>query len=240
MNINFFVNWIFNFRSPIQTFHLDEYLIAILLAFVILEISRKINSLIQSKIRGNTTLFKEILICLLADIFFVLFLINVMGTGYMFLIYGDTYTVEEYTVINLIAITFTSIFILADFLFNSRKESSPEKLDPIPATSGTLKKWIQPDDIHACFVENSVTFVVTSEGKFLTDLTLNELASWLSENSFYRANRQHILNKTIIDSTKSSEYGKLEVFLKASSNLPTSVIVSRKQASSFRKWLKKS
>ncbi len=72
--------------------------------------------------------------------------------------------------------------------------------------------------------------------KYISDKTLTELEEELDENTFFRANRQYIININYIRGFKPFEKVKLSVDL----NIPEinhSITISQETAPAFRKWM---
>ena len=178
----------------------------------------------------------------LIDFSIIFFVINFLGSAYMLILYGDTYSYEEYIVINMVTMSFTSIFIISDlYIQKRRREHLEEKnLDPIAVNYKKGLKWVDQSDIEMCYVKNGVTFIVAGQKHYICDQSLGELESLLQGDKFIRANRQFILTKKVIENTKSSEYGKIIIDLKDEESFPEQIIVSRKQAAKFRSWLSNS
>src|SRR5688572_22502142 len=84
--------------------------------------------------------------------------------------------------------------------------------------------------------EMLVVVVDKQEKKYLCDKTLSDLEAELDEASFFRANRQYIVNIDYIRSFKVFEKVKLEVFLKIP-QAEHQIIVSQKTAPLFKKWV---
>ncbi|MCE3282491.1 MAG: hypothetical protein K0Q66_1228 [Chitinophagaceae bacterium] len=84
--------------------------------------------------------------------------------------------------------------------------------------------------------EMLVVVVDKHEKKYLCDKTLSDLEAELDEASFFRANRQYIVNIDYIRSFKVFEKVKLEVFLKIP-QAEHQIIVSQKTAPLFKKWV---
>ena len=96
---------------------------------------------------------------------------------------------------------------------------------------------IIPAEEVTLFQKDEVIFLTTREGqRFLTDYnTLEELEEIINPVSFFRANRQTILNLRSVEGFRSEFTGKLLVSIK---NLPGITIdISREKATAFKKWL---
>ncbi|MBX2929786.1 MAG: response regulator transcription factor [Saprospiraceae bacterium] len=88
----------------------------------------------------------------------------------------------------------------------------------------------------ACFLRDSLNYVHTFGGdKYMLDYnTLEEVEELLDPMTFYRANRQCIVNIEAIQSVKPHENQKLTLTLKAPAK--ATVDVSREKAPAFKKW----
>ena len=73
-----------------------------------------------------------------------------------------------------------------------------------------------------------------------TDFTLNEIESKISEQSFFRVNRQIILNVRSIEQIQSIENGKLSIILKPklSHQKASHITISRYKKQEFMSWFK--
>ncbi|OKS87489.1 LytR/AlgR family response regulator transcription factor [Mucilaginibacter polytrichastri] len=93
------------------------------------------------------------------------------------------------------------------------------------------------DDIAMCYLSNEITHLLTFSGKtFYPNKNLDELER-LSGNSFFRANRQHLICRKAIIDVSSFFSRKLSLNL----NVPFAekVIVSKGKAPQFLNWLAK-
>ena len=93
------------------------------------------------------------------------------------------------------------------------------------------------EDITLFYTENKVVYVIDRfSKKYISDKTLIELEEELDENTFFRANRQYIININYIKGFKPFEKVKLTVDL----NIPEinhSITISQETAPAFRKWM---
>jgi DNA-binding LytR/AlgR family response regulator len=93
------------------------------------------------------------------------------------------------------------------------------------------------DDVALFYTENKIVYVLDRWGKkYLADKNLAELEEELDETSFFRANRQYIININFIRGFKSYEKVKLILDL----TLPDvnhCIIISQEMAPQFREWM---
>lgn len=117
--------------------------------------------------------------------------------------------------------------------------SAADSVHQIKVSQGTTIKMIGETEILAAFVSSNLTYVLNTNCKrFLCNEPLKELEESLS-GRFFRANRQFIISREFVLGFKSLEYGKIEVQLVCEDKLtPASIIISRKKAAMFRKWVK--
>ena len=93
------------------------------------------------------------------------------------------------------------------------------------------------NDIILFYTENKVVYVLDRFlKKYITDKTLTELEEELDDQTFFRANRQYIINVNFIRGFKPYDKVKLSVDL----NVPEinhSITISQETAPAFRKWM---
>lgn len=100
----------------------------------------------------------------------------------------------------------------------------------------TLVGYSEIAFIHS---ENKIVYVIKIDGtSIITDFTLNEVESTISELSFFRANRQIILHSRSIEEVQSIENGKLLISLKSfiSDQKPFQINISRYKKQAFLDW----
>lgn len=102
----------------------------------------------------------------------------------------------------------------------------------------TLIKYLE---IAFIYSENKIVYIVKTDGTTIsTDFTLNDVESKISEQNFYRANRQTILHVRSIEQVQSIENGKLSVLLKPTitSKEAFQITISRYKKQEFMNWFK--
>ncbi len=131
----------------------------------------------------------------------------------------------------------------ADFLIAINKvrlwvaANNPDKKQRLLIRKGpeTISKPVE--DIALFYTENRVVYVIDKTGKkFMTDKNMNELQSELDPTTFFRANRQYIINLHFIKYFKPYEKVKLLLELNVT-DLNHVVIISQKSAPEFRSWI---
>ena len=93
------------------------------------------------------------------------------------------------------------------------------------------------EDIVLFYTENKIVYTIDKEGrKYLCEQNLSDLEKILDNHSFFRANRQYIVNIHYIKGFKPHERVKLSVDL-ACSELNHFIIISQETAPYFKKWI---
>lgn len=133
------------------------------------------------------------------------------------------------------------------------KSNKPAVIDPsilkqllgsmqaTPKREGLLVKegdgfvQIKVSELLYCYSEDSVTFGVTLNKRFIIDETMDELFDSLNQSTFYRINRGQIVAKSSIQ--KMNPYFNHRVKLSISNPRNQEFIVSRPKTSGFKKWM---
>ncbi|HEY1023409.1 MAG TPA: LytTR family DNA-binding domain-containing protein [Flavisolibacter sp.] len=114
---------------------------------------------------------------------------------------------------------------------------SSRKRSRILVRKGIENITMQLSEIVLFYTENKIVHAVDRNGrKYMVDKNLSDLESELDDTTFFRANRQYILNINFIRSFKPYERVKLWVDLTVP-DIDHSIIVSQETAPFFRKWL---
>jgi DNA-binding LytR/AlgR family response regulator len=93
------------------------------------------------------------------------------------------------------------------------------------------------DDVVLFYTENKVVYVLDRWGKkYLADKNLAELEDELDEATFFRANRQYIVNINYVKSFKAFEKVKLLIDITIP-EINHSIVISQETAPAFRKWM---
>jgi two-component system response regulator LytT len=91
------------------------------------------------------------------------------------------------------------------------------------------------DDIAFFYLDKSIVKVITaSEKKFFISVSLNDLEQMLNPLKFYRANRQFLINKSVIENVEKNLFRKLIISLKVT--VPETIVISKDKATHFLKW----
>src|SRR5215213_1260115 len=131
---------------------------------------------------------------------------------------------------------FTHTSLLTNFLqhFNQQKKTR------ILVKKGLENISLVLEDIVLFFTENKIVYVIDKNGrKYLIDKNLADLETELDSKTFFRVNRQYIVNINFIRSFKAYERVKLQIELTVS-DLNYFIVVSQETAPFFRKWISES
>lgn len=96
---------------------------------------------------------------------------------------------------------------------------------------------IKISELLYCYSEDSITFGVTSNKRFIIEETMDELFNSMNQNKFYRINRGQIVAKSSIQ--KIEPYFNHRVKLHILNPRDQEFIVSRPKTSDFKKWMNK-
>ena len=131
---------------------------------------------------------------------------------------------------------FTQTSVLSNFLQNF----NPQKKTRLLVKKGLENISLLLDDVVLFFTENKIVYVIDKTGrKYLTDKNLSDLEADLDNKTFFRVNRQYIINIHYIRSFKAYERVKLQIELTVT-DLNYFIVVSQETAPLFRKWISES
>ena len=94
---------------------------------------------------------------------------------------------------------------------------------------------IKISELLYCYSEDSITFGITLNKRFIIEETMDELLNTLNQNKFYRINRGQIIAKASIQ--KIDPYFNHRVKLSITNGRDQEFIVSRSKTSDFKKWM---
>ena len=92
-------------------------------------------------------------------------------------------------------------------------------------------------DLISVFLKDQIIYLLSTSGqKYVTDYnTLDEIEELVNPLSFYRANRQTLINKSAVESIQKHFSGKVEVKVRGYADMI--IDVSREKAQDFKNWL---
>ncbi|MUU78637.1 LytR/AlgR family response regulator transcription factor [Winogradskyella endarachnes] len=98
---------------------------------------------------------------------------------------------------------------------------------------------IELDHIAYFYIRNELTYIYTYDEKsYSIDLTLNTIEDQVSQNIFFRANRQFLIHHKAVKEIENYFARKLLVTLKVAT--PERIIVSKAKATKFIQWMQSS
>jgi DNA-binding LytR/AlgR family response regulator len=95
------------------------------------------------------------------------------------------------------------------------------------------------ENIALFYCENKVSYAIDKDGKkFIVEINLIEIEKELDNSTFFRANRQFIINVNYIRGFRVYEKVKLKLNLVSEElNAKYCIIISQERSSIFRKWI---
>jgi DNA-binding LytR/AlgR family response regulator len=118
-----------------------------------------------------------------------------------------------------------------------QKEFFDKRKERLVVKKGFANVLLKIEDIVLFYTESRVVYVLDKEGRrYMCDQNLSELETLLDDHTFFRANRQYIINIQYIRGYKTLERVKLAVDINCNES-NHSIIVSQETARYFRKWI---
>ena len=114
---------------------------------------------------------------------------------------------------------------------------APPKREGLLIKEGNGFVQIEISELLYCYSEDSITFGVSGNKRFIIEETLDELFRSLDKSKFYKINRSQVVAKTSIQ--KIAPYFNHRVKLTISNPRDQEFIVSRPKTSDFKKWMNK-
>lgn len=112
---------------------------------------------------------------------------------------------------------------------------TPKKREGLLVKEGNGFVQIKISDLLYCYSEDSITFGVSSNKRFIIEETMDILFDSLDQTKFFKINRGQIVAKTSIQ--KIDPYFNHRVKLSISNPRGQEFIVSRPKTSDFKKWM---
>ena len=120
-----------------------------------------------------------------------------------------------------------------------REEEKKLRAGGLTVKSGNQNLLIGFSDIMGFYSDSGYTYLQTwKEKKFLLDLSLENSLKLLPGESFFRLNRQYILQRNAISGYKKTGDGKLDILVNQTGAIPPVISVSRTRAVEFKRWWK--
>ncbi|MBD0776405.1 response regulator transcription factor [Maribacter sp. ANRC-HE7] len=112
---------------------------------------------------------------------------------------------------------------------------TPQKRSGILVKEGSGFVQIRVSELLYMYSQDSITFGITHNKRYIIDETMDELFGSLDDTKFYRINRGQIISKISIQ--KIEPYFNHRVKLSLSNPRDQEFIVSRQKTSDFKDWL---
>ena len=119
----------------------------------------------------------------------------------------------------------------------SNKPASIDKREGILVKEGSAFFQIKISELLYCYSEDSITFGVTFNKRYIINETIDELFDSMDQKQFYRINRGQIVAKASIK--KIEPYFNHRVKLTITNPRDQEFIVSRPKTSYFKEWMNK-
>lgn len=229
---------------------IGSFLIAMILFALIRWVVKKLDTRFDWKKRtlertGMQVVTGLILPCFLAFLLaFVYFQvragINILNTSYVR--YDFDFIIALLLLINLYYVAYYFYVrwhqaekLLAEMVVSADKGAKPAK-KTFQVSKGAQNLLVNVEDIAYVFRDDESNFLRTVNGEnyYIAD-TLDEVQQQLPETSFFRANRQFVLNRRACSGYELLTYGKLKANVSPAFN--AEVVISQKRALAFKKWL---
>lgn len=247
--LNFVINLFldFKYQRPPVSFSLEEYVNAIIGASFLLGGSRVISRLLDKKLPWSTGVRRRLFIQSACQLLYIFLALNILLIGVTYMLYNGEFTSPDLLLINICTVTSVFFFASADTAIALYRHSKSQRITSvsvissettIAVTLGVTTHLIKPVDVCCAYHQAGVVVIRTNQGRnFVYDQSLSELMNLLPSRDFFRANRQYIIHRGIIQNHKSADYGKIEVVIHHSTDEARTLVISRTKASAFRKWL---
>ncbi len=111
----------------------------------------------------------------------------------------------------------------------------PAEREGILVKSGNGFVQLKIADLLYCYSEDSITFGVTLDKRFIIEETIDDLYTTLDQTKFFKINRGQIVSKSCI--SKIEPYFNHRVILFVTNPRDQEFIVSRPKTSDFKNWM---
>ncbi|WP_081212470.1 LytR/AlgR family response regulator transcription factor [Salegentibacter sediminis] len=117
-----------------------------------------------------------------------------------------------------------------------QSKSKPKTKSRFMVKSGQSIQVIPTEEVAYFIAEDGIVLLVNCEGKrFAVNNSLDQLEEQLDTHSFFRANRQLIINIMAVE--KAESYFKGRLLLRTKPETPGDQVISSSKAAAFRQWL---
>lgn len=234
-------NWFYGF---IDEYYFLEFSLSAGSVVIILEYTHHINQYLDSLHDWRNHFIKRFLWQLLLSVMVPLgmaVLSTYLQSTFIFEnsgIWGRGYLESEFPISCLFVIIVNFFYVILN-LFKSKNEL-PDKIISNPIVIGKRRNNnvpIKAEEISHLILKNDVIHLTTLDNEqVILSENLDHYQQLLIHNTFFRVNRQSIINKSACKSYSAIENGKIEILLNPDGQ--ESLIVSQKRAAQFRSWIK--
>lgn len=124
----------------------------------------------------------------------------------------------------------------SDRSYQKKNDLSTHYQERFLVTIGQQLKLIRAEEIAYFYTENKIVYLVCFDSvKYVTEFTLEKLEQQLNPATFFRINRQFIINLSAIVKMTHASKGRLQVFLRPKTDL--SAITSFGRTDNFCRWM---
>lgn len=108
----------------------------------------------------------------------------------------------------------------------------------IVVRNGLHYQVLNVNDIAFFYTSNKINYAFCSRtGKHICDKNLAALETKLDKKTFFRVNRQYLVNINFIKSYKTINRVNLQLFITLPGTEVHQIIISQEQSTPFKKWL---
>ena len=233
------------YQRPLLSMSLEEYINALLAAWILLKGTRAISSWLDRQLPWEAGARKRLFVQMGLHLTYIVVVFNLVLIGFTYALYGGFYNPGDILVIDVCVVAMSFLFSAIDsaiaFFANWRQaKRSPISIPSgvnktVSVSQGKTKHLIKIEEIRFAVSSNGLVYIHTDKKRFVYTQSLDGLMEQLDER-FFRANRQVILHYSAVSNFSSQPQGK--VLVKYGEEGAESLIVSRTKAATFRHWIK--
>jgi hypothetical protein len=120
----------------------------------------------------------------------------------------------------------------------ARKKEASTRMGGFKISTAKKDLLLPYEEIYGFYIDDEYCVLATVAGKkHLLGLSLDQVEKQLPPEQFFRANRQFIVHRALVNGYEKAENSKIVVLLRQTEHLPETVAVSRTKASAFKTWL---
>ena len=113
---------------------------------------------------------------------------------------------------------------------------TPQYQERFLIKTGQSFRLVDIKEVAYFYSEDKITYVIHVNGKrYALDFSMDKIEGMVSPNSFFRVNRQFIINLTAIDEMHAHSKSRVKIILRPPSK--QECVVSAEKSADFKKWL---